>query len=531
MTAMPKVLISDKLSPAAVEIFRRRGVDVDLKPGLSPADLRAIIGEYDGLAVRSATKVTRELLEAATRLTVVGRAGIGVDNVDLKTATARGVVVMNTPHGNSITTAEHAIALMFALARQIPEASASTKAGRWEKNRFLGVELTGKTLGLIGCGNIGSIVADRAVGIRMRVLAYDPFLSEKRAMELGVEKAELDAVLERADFITLHTPLTDATRNILSREALARTRPGVRIINCARGGLIDEAALADAIRSGHVAGAALDVFQTEPATDSPLFGLENVVCTPHLGAATAEAQENVALQVAEQMSDFLLTGAVANAINMPSVSAEDAPRLKPYMELCRLLGGFAGQLTQAREGAIRRVTIEYEGHVAALNLKPLSAAVLAGLMAPMMEGVNMVSAPVAARDHGIDVAETAHDRPSEYQSLVRVSVTTDRQTRAVAGTLFAGARPRLVEIKGIPVEADFARHMLYVTNQDKPGFIGRFGATLAGAGINIATFHLGRSGPGGDAICLVSVDEPVPEDVLAMVRTLPLVVQATPLAF
>ncbi len=528
---MPKVLISDKLSPAAVEIFRRRDVEVDLKPGLAPAELRAIIGEYDGLAVRSATKVTRELLEAASRLKVVGRAGIGVDNVDLKSATARGVVVMNTPHGNSITTAEHAIAMMFALARQIPEASASTKAGKWEKNRFMGVELTGKTLGLIGCGNIGSIVAERAIGLRMKVVAYDPFLSEKRATDLGVEKAELDTLLERADFITLHTPLTDATRNILSREALARTRKGVRIVNCARGGLLDEAALADAIRSGHVAGAALDVFETEPATDSPLFGLDNVVCTPHLGAATAEAQENVALQVAEQMSDFLLTGAVTNAINMPSVSAEDAPRLKPYMELCRLLGGFAGQLTEAREGVIRRATIEYEGHVAAVNLKPLTAAVLAGLMAPMLEGVNMVSAPVAARDHGIDVAETVHDRPSEYQTLVRVVIETEEQTRSVAGTLFAGARPRLVEIKGIPVEANFAPHMLYVTNQDKPGFIGRFGATLAGAGINIATFHLGRASAGGDAICLVSVDEPVPEDVLAMVRTLPLVMQATPLAF
>ena len=528
---MPRVLISDKLSPAAVEIFRRRGIDADLKPGLAPAELRAIVGEYEGLAVRSATKVTRELLEAATRLKVVGRAGIGVDNVDLKTATARGIVVVNTPHGNSITTAEHAIALMFALARQLPEASASTKAGKWEKNRFMGVELTGKTLGLIGCGNIGSIVAERAVGIRMKVVAYDPYLSEKRATELGVEKVELDALLERADFITLHTPLTDATRDILSRDALARARRGVRIVNCARGGLIDEAALADAIKSGHVAGAALDVFETEPATDSKLFGLENVVCTPHLGAATAEAQENVALQVAEQMSDFLLTGAVTNAINMPSVSAEDAPRLRPYMELCRLLGGFAGQLTQAREGAIRRVIVEYEGHAAALNLKPLTAAVLAGLMAPLMEGVNLVSAPVAAREHGIDVTETAHDRPSEYQTLVRVTVETGQQTRSVAGTLFAGARPRLVEVKGIPVEADFARHMLYVTNQDKPGFIGRFGATLAGAGINIATFHLGRAAPGGDAICLVSVDEPVPEDVLAMVRTLPLVVQATPLAF
>ena len=528
---MAKVLISDKLSPAAVAIFTSRGIETDFKPGLSPAELRAIIGGYDGLAVRSATKVTKELLDAAPNLKVVGRAGIGVDNVDIKSATERGVVVMNTPHGNSITTAEHAIAMMFALARQIPEASASTKAGKWEKNRFMGVELTGKTLGLIGCGNIGAIVADRAVGLRMKVLAYDPYLSEKRAIDLGVEKAELDAVLARADVITIHTPLTDATRNLISREALAKTKKGVRIINCARGGLVDEAALAEAIISGHVAGAALDVFVTEPATDSPLFGLENVVCTPHLGAATAEAQENVALQVAEQMSDFLLTGAVANAINMPSVTAEEAPRLKPYMELCRLLGAFAGQLTQAREGVIRRVTIEYEGHAALLNHRPLTAAVLAGLMSPLMEGVNMVNAPIAARERGIDVAETVHDRPSEYQTLVRITIATDNQSRAVAGTLFAGAKPRIVQIKGIPVEADFARHMLYVTNQDKPGFIGRFGATLAGAGINIATFHLGRAESGGDAICLVSVDEKVPEDVLEMVRTLPLVVQATALSF
>jgi D-3-phosphoglycerate dehydrogenase / 2-oxoglutarate reductase len=528
---MPKVLISDKLSPAAVEIFRNRGIEVDLKPGLSPADLRAIIGGYDGLAIRSATKVTKELLDVATRLKVVGRAGIGVDNVDIRSATARGVVVMNTPHGNTITTAEHAIAMMFALARQIPEATVSTKAGKWEKNRFMGVELTAKTLGLIGCGNIGSIVADRAVGLKMRVLAYDPYLSEKKALELGVEKADLDTLLARADFITLHTPLTDATRNILSAEALAKTKQGVRIVNCARGGLVDEAALAEAIRSGHVAGAALDVFETEPATDSPLFGLENVVCTPHLGAATAEAQENVALQVAEQMSDFLLTGAVANAINMASVSAEDAPRLRPYLELCRLLGAFAGQLTQAREGAIHKVVVEYEGQAAALNHRPLTAAMLAGLMSPLMEGINMVNASVAARDHGIDVAETVHDRPTEYLTLVRVTVETEGLVRAVAGTLFAGSRPRIVEIKGIKVEADFAPHMLYVTNQDKPGFIGRFGATLAGAGINIATFHLGRAEQGGDAICLVSVDEPVPEAVLEMVRTLPLVMQATGLAF
>ena len=527
----PRVLISDKLSPAAVDIFRRRGIDVDLKPGLSPADLRAIIADYDGLAIRSATKVTKELLDAAPRLRVVGRAGIGVDNVDVKSATARGVVVMNTPHGNAITTAEHAIAMMFALARQIPEATASTRAGKWEKNRFMGVELTGKTLGLIGCGNIGSIVAERAVGLHMRVIAYDPYLTEKRALDLGVEKVDLPDLLARADLITLHTPLSDATRNILGREALAACKPGVRIVNCARGGLLDETALAEALRSGQVAGAALDVFETEPATASPLFALDNVVCTPHLGAATLEAQENVALQVAEQMSDFLLTGAVANAINMPSVSAEDAPRLKPYMELCNLLGQFAGQLTHAADGTLRSVTIEYEGHAAALNHRPLSAAVLAGLLTPLMANVNMVNAPVVARDRGLDVAETVHDRPSEYLTLVRVTVATDKMTRSVAGTLFAGAHPRLVEVKGIKVEADFGRHMLYVTNQDKPGFIGRFGATLAGAGINIATFHLGRAAQGGDAICLVSVDEKVPEDVLAMVRTLPLVVQATALDF
>jgi D-3-phosphoglycerate dehydrogenase len=526
-----KVLISDKLSPAAVEIFRARGIEADVKTSLSPADLRGIIGAYDGLAVRSATKVTRELLDAATNLKVVGRAGIGVDNVDVKSATGRGIVVMNTPYGNAITTAEHAIAMMFALARQIPEASASTKAGKWEKNRFMGVELSGKVLGLIGCGNIGSIVADRAQGLKLRVIAYDPYLTAQRALDLGVEKVELSDLLARSDIITLHAPLTEATRNILSRDALAQTKRGVRIINCARGGLLDEAALAEALRAGHVAGAALDVFETEPATESPLFALENVVCTPHLGAATAEAQENVALQVAEQMSDFLLTGAVSNAINMPSVSAEDAPRLKPYMELCRLLGSFAGQLTSAREGVMRSVVIEYEGLAAQLNHRPMTAAALAGLLSPVMAGANMVNAPVLARERGIDVAETAHDRPSEYQTLVRVTVATDQQTRTVSGTLFAGSRPRLVEIKGIKVEADFARHMLYVTNQDRPGFIGRFGATLAGAGINIATFHLGRAEQGGDAICLVSVDEAVPEEVLAMVRTLPLVVQAVSLAF
>jgi D-3-phosphoglycerate dehydrogenase / 2-oxoglutarate reductase len=528
---MVKVLISDKLSPAAIEIFKERGIEVDVKVGLSPAELREIIGQYDGLAIRSNTKVTKEVLDVATNLKVVGRAGIGVDNVDVKSATSRGIVVMNTPHGNAITTAEHAVAMMFALARQLPEASASTKAGKWEKNRFMGVELTAKTLGLIGCGNIGSIVADRAVGLKMKVLAYDPFLTEARAVELGVEKADLDTIFARADFITLHTPLIDATRNIISREALAKMKKGVRIVNCARGGLVDEAALYDAIKSGHVAGAGLDVFEVEPATNSPLFELENVVCTPHLGASTTEAQENVALQVAEQISDFLLTGSVTNALNMPSVSAEEAPRLRPYMDLCRLLGAFAGQLTRAQDGVIKRILVEYEGAAAPLNHRPLNAAALAGLLAPVMEGVNMVNAPVLARDHGIEVAEASTDKTGDYQSLVRISVTTERGTRAVAGSLIGNGRARLVEIKGIKVEADFAPHMLYVTNKDKPGFIGRFGTILADAGVNIATFHLGRAAEGEDAICLVSTDGETRDEVLASVRALPLVMQATNLVF
>ena len=336
----PKVLITDALSDAAVQIFRDRGIEVDFQPGLGKDKeaLAAIIGQYDGLAIRSATKVTDKLLAQATRLKVIGRAGIGVDNVDIAAATARGVVVMNTPFGNSITTAEHAIALMFALARQLPEADASTQAGKWEKNRFMGVELTAKTLGVVGCGNIGAVVADRAIGLKLKVIAYDPFLTPERAFEIGVEKVELDELLARADIITLHVPLTDKTRNLLSEENLAKTKRGVRIVNCARGGLVDEIALRAALDSGHVAGAALDVFVTEPAIENPLFGHPNVICTPHLGAATSEAQENVALQIAEQMADYLLSGAITNAINFPSISAEEAPRLKPFVALCEKLG-------------------------------------------------------------------------------------------------------------------------------------------------------------------------------------------------
>ncbi|HVM38392.1 MAG TPA: phosphoglycerate dehydrogenase [Sphingomicrobium sp.] len=524
----PKVLISDRMDPKAAAIFRERGVEVDERPGLSPDELKAIIGGYDGLAIRSATKVTRPLLEAAERLKVVGRAGIGVDNVDIPAATARGIVVMNTPFGNSITTAEHAIALMFALARQLPEADASTQAGKWEKNRFMGVELTGKTLGLIGAGNIGSIVASRALGLRMKVAAYDPFLTPERALELGVDKVELDELLRRADFITLHTPLTDQTRGILGRDALARTKKGVRIINCARGGLIDEAALKDALDSGHVAGAALDVFETEPATASPLFGTPGFISTPHLGASTQEAQVNVAIQIAEQMSDFLLLGGVSNAINMPSLSAEEAPRLRPYMALAEKLGKLVGQIVG---GDVRGVSILVEGAAAQLNQKPVTSAVLAGLMGTYSQAVNMVNAPVLAKERGLDVREIRHDREGDYHTLVAVEAETSKGPRRVAGTLFGNKAPRLVELFGVEVEAELDGAMLYIVNTDAPGFIGKLGTALGEAGINIATFNLGRRKARGDAAALVAVDGEVPPAVVATLSTLEGVRKVVPLRF
>ncbi len=525
---MPKVLISDKMDPKAAQIFRERGVEVDEITGKTPDELKAIIGNYDGLAIRSSTKVTKEILEHATNLKVIGRAGIGVDNVDIPAASAKGVVVMNTPFGNSITTAEHAIALMFALARQLPEADASTQAGKWEKNRFMGVELTGKTLGLIGAGNIGSIVADRAIGLRMRVIAYDPFLTPERALEMGVEKMTLDDLLLRADFLTLHTPLTDQTRNILSRENLAKTKKGVRIINCARGGLIDEAALKDGLDSGHIGGAALDVFVQEPAKEHPLFGTPNFVATPHLGASTTEAQVNVAIQVAEQLAEYLMTGGVTNALNVPSLSAEEAPRLKPYMALAEKLGGLVGQLAH---GELSSIAIEVEGAAAELNQKPITSAVLAGLMRVHSDTVNMVNAPFLAKERGLDVREVRHDREGDYHTLVRVTVGTQAGDRSVAGTLFGNAAPRLVELFGIKVEADLAGPMLYIVNEDAPGFIGRLGTTLGEAGVNIGTFHLGRRSAGGEAILLLSVDEAVDEALLAKVRALPGVKTAMALGF
>lgn len=530
---MPKVLIADKLSPAAVAIFKERGVDADVKTGLTKEELLKIVDQYDGIAIRSATKLTADVLKAATNLKVVGRAGIGVDNVDIPAATAAGVIVMNTPFGNSITTAEHAISLMLALARELPAANASTQAGKWEKNRFMGVEITGKVLGLIGAGNIGSIVADRAKGLKMRVIAFDPFLSQERANDLGVEKVELDDLLARADFITLHVPMTPETKNILSADAIAKTKKGVRIINCARGGLIDEHALKAAIDNGHVAGAALDVFEVEPAKENILFGNEKVVATPHLGASTTEAQENVALQVAEQISDYLLTGAITNALNMPSISASEAQKVRPWISLAENLGSFAGQLTG---DSLTGVEIIYEGTPSQLNTRALSQAAIAGLLKPILSGVNMVNAPVVAKERGIKVSETRRDAQGVYEGYIKIVVSMtdakgEHSTRRVAGTVFSDGRPRLIQIKDINLDAEFAPHMFYIVNEDKPGFIGQLGTILGDAKVNIANFTLGRSAPGQDAICLIEVDGPVPEAVATAVAKLPYVKHAKPLAF
>lgn len=526
---MPKVLIADKLSPSAVEIFRQRGVEAEVAVGLTPDELKEKIRGFDGLAIRSATKVTADILAAAESLKVVGRAGIGVDNVDLPTATQRGVVVMNTPGGNAVTTAEHAISMMLALARRIPAADRSTKEGKWEKSKFVGVEVTNKVLGVIGCGNIGAIVAERARGLKMRVVAYDPFLSKERARDLGVRKVDtLGELYKDADFITLHVPVTDQTKGMIDLGAMHQMKHGVRLVNCARGGLIVESDLKRAIQEGQVAGAAIDVFEEEPARDNPLFELEEVVCTPHLGASTTEAQEKVALQIAEQMSDYLMTGAISNALNMPSLTAEESEQLGPYMKLAEQLGSFAGQLT---ESGLKGITLEYEGHVTELNTRPLTQMALAALLRPMLDTVNMVNAPVVARERDIDVSEVKHERAREYHTLVRITVETERQSRSVAGTLFGGDKPRLVEIKGIPVEAELGPNMLYITNEDKPGLIGNLGRTLGDAGVNIATFHLGRSSPGSDAIALIEVDDGLNETVLEQVRKLPLIKQAKLLKF
>lgn len=521
---MPKVLISDKMSPRAEQIFREQGVEVDVKTGLAPEQLKAVIGDYDGLVIRSATQVTAEILEAAGRLKVVGRAGIGVDNVDIATASKRGVIVMNTPYGNTVTTAEHAIALMMAAARMVPQATASMRAGKWEKTRFEGVELYQKTLGVIGTGNIGSLVIERAHGLKMHVIAYDPYISKARADDLGVELVDLDALFARADFITIHTPLTDATRNLINAANIAKMKDGAIVINAARGGIVNEDDLYEALKSGKLRAAALDVFAKEPVGEHKLLTLDNFICTPHLGASTVEAQVNVAIQVAEQISAFLLRGVVQNAVNIPAVAEADLPVLQPYINLGERLGMVLGQLA---DSGLKRVAIEYAGEVSGLNTKPITTAVLKGILQNVLpETINMVNAPFLARERGIEVEQSTRELADELRSRVRVQLVMDRGPLEVAGTLVHGHQPRLVSINDMDLEMGLSGRMLYVANVDQPGLIGQLGTFLAAHNINIASFHLGRERPGGRAASFLAVDTPLDPPLLEKLRGLPNVLEA-----
>ena len=527
MTA-PKVLISDSMSSKAADIFRARGIDVTVSPKMSPEELKDMIGQFDGLAVRSATKVTEEILDAATNLKVIGRAGIGVDNIDVTKATQKGTIVMNTPFGNAVTTAEHAIAMMFAVARQIPAASASTHAGKWEKSKFMGTEITGKTLGVIGAGNIGSIVISRALGLEMKVIAYDPFLSEDRAERMGIQKVELNDLLEQAQIITMHVPKTKETAGMIDATAINRMRKGAFLINCARGGLVDEGALRAALDSGHIAGAGFDVFAEEPAKENQLFGHPNVVVTPHLGAATAEAQEKVAEQVAEQIADYLLDGAVTNALNAPSLSAKDAMLLAPYLTLVRRLGSFIGQVT---EGEIRSISVNFEGGATELPPAALVQTAVQAVLEPKLSSINMVNALEVAKEREISISTTKTEARSDYQTLIGIEVETPELTRSAKGTLVAGKLPRMVECKGISVETDLQGDMIYITNKDKPGLIGSVGSLCAREGINIATFHLGRQGVDQDAIAIVGLDGPVVPTVISELKGLDHIDRVIPLRF
>ena len=513
----PRVLISDSMSSQAVTIFEERGVEVVQSSKLSEAELFDTISDFDGLAIRSSTKVTEQLLEHATNLKVVGRAGIGVDNVDVPACTRRGIVVMNTPLGNAITTAEHAMAMMLALARHIPQATSSTRAGKWEKSRFMGVELTGKLLGLIGAGNIGSIVASKAIGYGLKVQAYDPFLTDERAAKLGVKKVDLDTLLSSSDIVSLHVPKTPETSNIISASALDKMKAGSMLINCARGGLVDELALLAALQSGHLKGAALDVYEVEPARENPLFELDNVICTPHLGASTIEAQEKVAIQIAEQISELLLTGAVNNAINAPSISAEEAQLLRPYLQLAQCLGSFVGQLTH---DPIKTLTVTYGGEANYLNVSPLTIQVVQSILEHHSSYVNSVNAREVARDRNINVIEAHNEGRDEYPCRITVAVETESKSRSICGTLIQN-HPRVIDVRGIPLESKLGEHMLYITNRDKPGVIGDIGTSTAERGINIANMHLGRDTQNGNAVVLIEVDEALGKDDLEHLRSRP----------
>jgi D-3-phosphoglycerate dehydrogenase len=514
-----KVLVSDNLSEKGVSILKKAGLHVDVKTGMSPEELKAVIGEYNGIVIRSATKLTADVLEAAKNLKVIGRAGSGLDNVDKAAASKKGIVVMNTPGGNTITTAEHTVSLMLSLARLIPQATASMKEGRWEKKKFTGVELFNKTLGVVGIGAIGSEVAKRAQGLEMNVIAYDPFLSDEKARDIGVEKVALEELFRRADFITFHTPLTQETRNLVNKKTIKLMKDGVRIINCSRGGIVNEKDLFEALESGKVGGAALDVFEKEPPQDYALARHPRVVCTPHLGAATGEAQENVAVAVAEQVVDYLLQGTIRNAVNFPSIPPDQMPTLSPYIQLAERLGSFASQVS---EGGITEVSVEYRGEAAELNTEPLTIAALKGLLTPILEEtVNFVNAPFIARERGIEVKEVKTGEAGDYQTLVSLKIRAGGAERGVSGTLFHRRNPRIVEVDGFPVEIIPEGTLLLMFNNDKPGVIGSIGAFLGQSGINIARMHFGRETAGGRAISVVSIDTPVTQEQAQEIRKLP----------
>ena len=514
-----KVLVSDSISPKGIEILKKAGLEVDVKTGLKPEELKKEISKYNALIVRSATKVTSDIISAAENLKVIGRAGSGLDNVDKDAATKRGIVVMNTPGGNTITTAEHTIALLVSMARQIPQATASMKAGRWEKKKFMGVELYNKTLGIIGFGNIGTHVARMAHGIGMNVIAYDPFLNEERAKNLGVKVVELDELIKKSDFITIHTPLTKETKGLINAERIALMKKEVRLINSARGGIVDEKALYDALKSGKVAAAALDVFEKEPPEGSPLLELDNVVCTPHLGAASEEAQENVAIAVAEQIVDYLVYGTIRNAVNFPCVSADVLPKLQPYINLAERMGSF---LSQSFDGGINEIIVEYRGEVAELKLEPITIAVLKNILTPILEEtVNFVNAPFIARERGIEVKEITSADAGDYHSMLLVKIRAGNKENSVTGILQGKQYPRIIRVDNFAIEVVPEGEMLVLSNIDKPGVIGNIGTLLGKNNINIARMQFGREKPEGRAISVVSIDTPVSDEILSEIKKLP----------
>jgi D-3-phosphoglycerate dehydrogenase len=514
-----RVLISDTISPRGINILKKAKFEVDVKTGLTPEKLKKEIGSYDALIVRSATKVTADIIKSAKNLKVIGRAGSGLDNVDQTAATKQGIVVMNAPGGNTITTAEHTMALLLSMARQIPQATASMKKGKWEKKKFMGIEIYNKTLGIIGLGNIGSQVAKMAQGMGMYVITYDPFLSEEKARTLGVKVVDLDELLKKSDFITIHTPLTNETKRLINAERIAKMKRGVRLINTARGGIVDEMALYDALKSGKIAAAALDVFEKEPPEDSPLLRLDNVIATPHLGAATEEAQENVAIAIAEQIVDYLIHGTIRNAVNFPSVPPDILPSLQPYINLAERLGSF---LSQNFEGGINEVIVEYRGGVIGLVLEPIKVAVLKGILTPILgETVNFVNAPLIAKERGIEVKEITTSDAGDYHSMLIIKIRAGSKEGMVAGILHGKKDPRIIIIDGFAVEVVPEGEMLVLSNIDKPGVIGNIGTLLGKNNINIARMQFGREKPGGRAISVVSVDTPVSKEVLSEIKKLP----------